>query len=650
MDLARVFRRHFPLLLALLCGALGVASLSQAWMRGTVEVQLDFPGGVPEGTRVFFAGSEDFVEKNSLSLPADAEGDVSILVPIGLHERIRIVPLAGSTASLCSLEVVATGRAPLSLEDYRVIDRRGVTSVSLHPGCVSAVPVAGESAPHVTIGLQSTEAWDAGARAWFGLAIAAFCIALVLGSAWLWGWRGWGVADRESRASTGGAGTSKLVPVYVVISLFFGTLYAVVTPPGAVTDEYAHVTKAAKMANGAFLGATGDQLFPNIFEMYGRFNGYLDPGVHFSGLQLVNQLRAPVPCQRTTADLPKGADSYSPTLYPVPAAAYVVSCATDQDLGTFLLLARVGNLLLATALIAFGIWATIRARWVLFVCALLPMSVYQMASVSADALYIAASLAWLGAVCGVIEERIPVRRATWILGLLALFLALSKPGAAWVLVAILFARQAYLRQAGTFTPAVLKYMLLPFVIHIGWVLYASSSAAPLPGVDPAANLARIADRPLEVVGLFFDTYVSTHGVWILKSTLGALGWLDVSLAKVSYLGLLFCLGATAVMGWPVPRPPAATVAAGWIFAAGAVAMLSLPLYLFWTVRDSTIIMGLQGRYFIPCLAFAFCFTAGSLPVGRYAAWVHRGLVVLVPAVVMAALTDGLLALLARYYP
>ncbi|MDR7194155.1 DUF2142 domain-containing protein [Luteimonas terrae] len=648
MNALSVIRRNWLLLLALLCVTLSVFSLDQAWSRGVTEVRLAFPGGVPEGTRVFFAGNEDFNDNNSLSLPADAQGDVSVLVPAGLVERIRVVPLAGSAASLCVLEVTGAGSGSLDLTDYRVIDRRDVRTVSSGPGCVSVAPIEGATDSHVTLGLQSGATLRGDYRYWLVLGVALFCTFLAMGIGWL--------RTRPMRA-TGHASHTRVMPsvpgpvlLYVAISLVFGTLYALVTPPGAVTDEYAHVAKAAKMANGAFLGATDDRLFPNIHAMYGRFDGYLDPSVHFSGMQLINQLQEPVPCHPTTADLPKGADGYSPTLYVMPAAAYAFSCATGQDLGVFLLLARLGNLLLATALIALGIWATVRARWVLFVCALLPMSIYQIASVSADALYIATSLAWLGAVCGVAEERIPVRRALWVLGPLAICLAFSKPGAAWVLIAIVFARPAWLRQVGSFIPAAVKYMLIPFAIHIAWVMYASSSATPLQGVDPAANLMRMIESPLEVIRLFVNTFVSTYGLWILKSMLAALGWLDVSLAKASYLGLLFCLAASVFMGRPALRAPLPTIAWGWVFAAGAVAMLSLPLYLFWSGESSVIIMGLQGRYFIPCAAFALCFSAGPFWAGRSANVVQRGLVVVVPAIMMLALGNGLFALIARYYP
>lgn len=647
MNVLSVIRRNWLLLLALLCVTLSVFSLVHAWSGGIAEVRLAFPGGVPEGTRVYFAGSGDFEENNSLSLPADAQGDVSVLVPAALVERIKVVPLAGSAASLCALEVKGAGSGSFDLTDYGVIDRRDVRTVS-GPGCVSVAPIAGATDSHVTVGLQPGAIWKDDSLYWLVLAVALFCTSLTLGAWWL----------RARPVSATGEVSLKSVifsiprPVmlYVAISLSFGALYAMVTPPGAVTDEYAHVAKAAKMANGAFLGTTDNRLFPNIHAMYGRFDGYLNPSVHFSGMQLINQLQEPVPCHSTTSNLPSGADSYSPTLYVMPAAAYAFSCATGQDLGVFLLLARLGNLLLATLLIALGIWATVRARWVLFVCALLPMSIYQIASVSADALYIATSLAWLGAVCGVIEERIPVRRALWILGPLALFLAFSKPGAAWVLIAIVFARPAYLRQAGSFIPAAVKYMLIPFAIHIAWVMYASSSATPLQGVDPAANLARMIESPLDVIRLFFNTFVSTYGLWIIKSMLAALGWLDVSLAKASYLGLLFCLAASVFMGRPAPRTPLSNIAWGWVFAAGAVAMLSLPLYLFWSGEGSVIIMGLQGRYFIPCAAFALCFSAGPLWSGRSADVIQRALVIIVPVIMMLALGNGLFALLARYYP
>src|SRR5687768_10945150 len=85
--------------------------------------------------------------------------------------------------------------------------------------------------------------------------------------------------ERRSRISRGSLdfarddtrGQSALV----AIALLAGLLYAVITPPDRVPDEYGHFVRAVAMAEGSF--------FPPV--------GYLSPGHHFpAGIWMFGQL------------------------------------------------------------------------------------------------------------------------------------------------------------------------------------------------------------------------------------------------------------------------------------------------------------------------------------------------------------------------
>lgn len=614
------------------------AGLKLAAERQSASVVVGFSDAPATGTQLFFARKDDFSERDSVIL-REAVRAWHIQVPADRLDTLRIDPPIGAGAVICSLDFTFADGEARSLQDYRVSGFHQMADIRHEDGCLNLVPLSGSEDPQVMLALSSPLPAHSGPILPVALGIVG--VLSLLGAILLV------LRSREALSAQPFAERvgGRLVEIYVLISLLAGFAYAVITPPGAVTDEYAHVTKAVKVSSGVLVGSTGDRAFPDVIGMYGVFNGYLDPSVHFSTSQLATQIGKPVPCNPTTAALPAGADSYAPHLYVAPAASYALSCALDLDTGSFLLLARLGNLLLATALIAIGLWSTRRARWALFVCALLPMTVYQVASVSADAMYLALSFAWIGAVCGLVEERIPVGRAMPILLPLALALAVSKPGAAWVLGAILFARPLYLRAMGTFLPTLLKLLVVPFVVHVLWVLYAAGGASPLEGVDPTANLARLRSEPLDVASVFMKTFLGSHGLWLSKSAMGVLGWLDVYLSGWSYLGLSLCLFASLWMGLDARRPAIWVSGIAVIFAAGAAVMLAIPLFIFWTYQSSTYVMGLQGRYFLPCIAFAACFLArGSSQHARSV------LSVLVPAAITFALADGLLALIARYYP
>lgn len=600
----------------------------------TVEVGFSEPAS-GTGTQLFFASSGEFSEASSAVLHGPVH-TWRMRVPIERTATLRLDPPSGGAVSICRLDVHGGSRV-LKLADYRIAGFHQIADLRTDGTCLVVTPLPESKDPQVLFELKEAApvADRTATGAWFVFGLM-FAVAAVVS------------VHRTSTVRTKGRLSERigaqLVPIYIGISLAFGALYAIITPPGAVPDEYAHVTKAVKISHGVLVGPTGDRLFPNIFEMYGEFNGYLDPNLRFSAVQLLSQIETPVPCEATTAALPHGADGYAPHLYAVPAAAYAFSCATKQDLGTFLLLARLGNLLLATTLVAIGIWPTMRARWALFVCALLPMTLFQLASVSIDSLYLGLSFAWVGAVCGVIEGRIPVRKAARVLGPLALALAISKPGSAWVLSAILFAAPTYLRAVGTFTPAALKFLVLPFAVHILWVLYAAGAAAPLEGVDPTANLARFSSEPLGTAKVFVQTFLGSHGLWLWKSSLGLLGWLDVHLSQWSYIGLTGCIFAACGMSLKDGVESRWVPWAALVFSVGAAVMLATPLFLFWTYPDSAVVMGLQGRYFLPCVAFAMCFSARQAGSG-----IRSLLSVCVPLVLMLALADGLVALIQRYY-
>ncbi|WP_158613423.1 DUF2142 domain-containing protein [Luteimonas sp. 100069] len=624
----------------------GFALASWGWAlyiaadQETASIEVEFGGSPVVGTQLFFAQANDFSERRSSTL-LEEKAVWRISVPVGQAETLRIDPPPGVAVSICRLNVDFSGASTRSLGDYRLAGLHHIQEVRQEGACLTVIPLADGNDPQVLLASANASEHAPSPDLISAVGVAVAGVLALLFAAWILCSREPAVA--ESFADRVGG---SLVAIYFLLSLLAGFAYAVVTPPGAVADEYAHVTKAVKVSSGVLVGATGDRLFPNIFEMYGAFNGYLDPGVHFSKPQLLAQLETPVPCAPTTAALPSGADSYAPHLYMAPAASYALSCAVGLDTGAFFLIGRLGNLLIATLLIALGLWATRRARWALFVCALLPMTVYQVASLSADSLYIALSFAWIGVICGLIEGRIPIAKAKWFLAPLALALAISKPGAAWVLVALLFTRPLYLRETGRFWPTGVLLLVLPLLAHLLWVIYAGGSAAPLDGVDPAANIQRLHSDPLGAAAVFGQTFFGPHGVWIWKSALGVLGWLDVYLSSFTYLGLSLCLLASLWMGLDGSRClPTWVSGAAVLFSGGAALMLALPLFIFWTFHESNVVMGLQGRYFLPCIAFAACFLARG---GDQR--VRACLSVVVPLVLMYALVDGLFALITRYYP
>lgn len=610
------------------------------------HLQVTITGEASARHQVYFGASPSFSESKSSLVRAAPSGTANYalrLTPVELR-YLRVDLGTDQPARLCQLDITSGTQQLAALEDFNVLRTKQLAGVEQERGCIRIRPERGALDPYaVFVAPDAVQAWTPPVRR-SGLTGVLAAALLGVAAVMLL------LATRHQALTTVLERTSDVVHrflpgIYLAAALVFGAAYVAVTPPGAVPDEIAHATKTVKVAAGALMGGTGDRHFPNPYHMYGEFNGFRNPATRFTPSQLAHRTAAPVLCEPTTSSLPKGADSYGPHLYLAPAAMYAAACAVEGSFGSFLWSARAGNLLLSALLTAAGIWFSHRARWPLFVIALMPMTIYQVASISADSLYFGLCFAWVGLLCGLAEGKVPVARAGPVLMLLALLLAFSKPGGAWVLSGVLFLRSAFIASYGRFWPALITFMVVPLGMHVLWVLGAGGDAVPLAGVDPEYNLAQIWRDPLHVADLFLTAFSGTHGIGLARSMIGQLGWLDVPLPGWGYGAVCTALAASLLLAREGRKPPVTTRALAIGFALGSLVMLAIPLYLFWTPPDAVRVGGLQGRYFIPSLAFAGVWLTVSAP-----ARIQAPIILLLPAAMALPLLQGLLAVAMRYYP
>ena len=429
-----------------------------------------------------------------------------------------------------------------------------------------------------------------------------------------------------------------------VLLFGFGIAYLALTPPGAVADEEGHLAKILRVAHGVPMGSSGDMLLPDTRRMYGPFTNYPENKAPFAAAEVRRQAQAALVCAPTTSQLSRGADGYSPLPYLLPAALYRIGCASGYSFGWFLYVARAMNLLLCIALATWGIAIASRGKVGLALVALLPMSLFQMASLSADAMVIALSLAWLGLVSAIASgTRRPENseRALW---LMSLAVALLKPGSAWILAALLLCRPAYSASGRSFAVAAAKFVAFPLLIHVFLTLQAAGQAPVLAGVDPKANIALLANDPLAVLGMIYTTLVG-RASWLSETLVGLLGWLDVPLSQWAYsvAGVLFI--ASLAGNEPAPlRLAWYARASALVMASGSFVLLALPLFLYWTTTASPHVQGLQGRYFLPTAAFLLMWWSIASPPAL------RGWLALLVMVGAAAINaDGVHQVYQAYY-
>ena len=109
------------------------------------------------------------------------------------------------------------------------------------------------------------------------------------------------------------------------------------------------------------------------------------------------------------------------------------------------------------------------------------------------------------------------------------------------------------------------------------------------------------------------------------------------LRQMKKLNVLLMKG-DAVRDLPMFTKPVAL-----LLGLGAVLIPVAPMYLYWTTQSAEAVQGLQGRYFIPMLAFVACWVAWRAASVRFAVALFSFLVLLVINV------TAIYHLVARYY-
>ena len=343
------------------------------------------------------------------------------------------------------------------------------------------------------------------------------------------------------------------------------------------------------------------------------------------------------------------AAAYPPVPYLLSALAFLSTSGLGLGVAWGILLARVLNALAATILTSLAIRAIPFGKWVLFWAALLPMTMFQCASVSADSLSNAISFVWVALVLRAATREGPIgRREGALLWTVALLLALVKSG--YVLLAFLCLGIPRTRFASTAAAWFFRGGLpaVALAVQVLWIsgTHEASATVPPAGVDPVAQLSFLTSHPTAYASILLRS-VREQGIWLLKGVLGIFGYLDTYLPMTVY-ALLLATGLAAALAGSAAAP----FSTRWRRGLGLLALasvvlvaLTLPFYLTWTPVGSPVFAGVQGRYFLPAVLLALLGANGTLPDARWSRFA--------PAVVAAAMTIslsvGAAVLIRRYH-
>ncbi len=440
-----------------------------------------------------------------------------------------------------------------------------------------------------------------------------------------------------------------------VFGLLFGGSLVFLTPPYSVPDEQTHFYRAYHCSQGKLYaskrgGATGDDLPSSLTKTFVAITDQAENDEQFmiSWAKIDKASRIALDPQRRQFTVFSNTALYTPVPYlPISAVIWVTHFWEPTPLA-MLYMARVANLIVYLLLAAAAVRLMPIHKWTLALVALIPMSVYLAASLSADAMTLGLSLLVIAMPLNLAmgSER-PSRRSLMMLGLLLVLLALSKQ--AYMGLALLF----FVIPGKKFSSPGRRWLIaaifigMPLVIDAAWTYSLRGLYVPMRScVDPQAQLRWIFGHPWSYTAAMFKAIYHLDSYSLM---IGVFGWMGPHLPPWIRQTYWAALGITALLdgGKPLPLSFRAKVVAFGVYVFTASAMATF-VYLSWECVGVKSIRGIQPRYFLPIVPLLLLLPRGGAKLAS-----SRFALAVVPVIAMSitVLAAGATwwTLIKRYY-
>jgi len=396
----------------------------------------------------------------------------------------------------------------------------------------------------------------------------------------------------------------RLEYVFLVIALAWGVAQVFIVPPLQVPDEGDHWFRAWALTDGQLTADRQGMItlpasFARTADLYSRLVGVgvlpvsLQGQAGFSGYE--DLFNSPGPSG--TVRVASRVLSYGPVGYLPQAMGVGLGRLVGAPPLTCFYLARLGNLFAAVALFFFAIRLAPFGKQLFVLLALLPMTMFELASVSCDALTISGAMFFTSLLLWA-SRRATLRRVDVALVLAASALLLNvKPGYWALVLLVLLIRPAQLGGRTRYMAFVAANALVVVGVFLVVFLLTAIDARVQAVGGPQAQLLFILHQPLGFLGIVWSNLQNNLLRWTLES-IGVLGWFTIALPPVSYLlvlvgGLGFFIRMTEEVGLQPWRR-------ALLAAVGVAAFLTMAVALYAFLEPTgSVQVSFQGRYLAP---------------------------------------------------
>ncbi len=466
---------------------------------------------------------------------------------------------------------------------------------------------------------------------------------------------------------------SRLAGLFFKLAIIFGLIFILIEPPFTCPDENFHFLNVCRISRGGLFasvedGAAGCYISKEEAEFIDGFAKYNYSDLNEEDVAEPERFSYHIMYKlstlensndtvfRQTDHATKNPIAYIPAAVVVAIFRLFFSKISPYNI---LLIAKITNLFIYAFLGRLAIKKTGAFAQTMFLLLLLPMSIFQAASVSYDAILLPCSVLLFALATRFICTDAKIEKADIVLAGITVAGIVSVKIAYAPLLLVLFAipfkkfetRKKYLTCLSIMAGIGVACCILPSIINSVIMRDVPETVTELQALQNEYFSSHIWKFPIIVINTLF-----ARGGFYLKSFFGVLGWLDTAFPIPFTVLLVMVFAFSAVVDICSSKCKVSLLAR--LLSIGGVAVFFVgtvyAMYLTWNpvlgIIGGNIAEGIQGRYFIPVILFAFFACSNSLlnkvRIGEKLVSVREKTVELT---VYAALSLTAVLLLVRYW-
>ncbi|RLB74052.1 MAG: hypothetical protein DRH03_02235 [Deltaproteobacteria bacterium] len=439
--------------------------------------------------------------------------------------------------------------------------------------------------------------------------------------------------------------------LFLLIGGFFGLVMLVLTPPFQVPDEHDHFFRAVMISSGQFVAKSypfSEELKKKVPKKYLKGKGGIVPvSIPYTTRNVNHKLPFHPENKQQFSDLKKmlalplhmkgmpevfintSAGGYAPPLYLPAALTIAVGKSFNLSALWLMYLGRLANLMVFLSLIYWTLRITPTGKPVIFLLALMPMTLFLAPSLSIDGLIIASSILLTATLMDLAQnDQQPTNYRDWFIVPITLtILTLGKVVYCPLILLFFLSPKALFSSDRSRLFLFTSSLVLAAGCYIIWHWLTNNAGTAsvtnipfdytsfqakdqlMPLLNSKKQLQFLQHHPSSIFTILIRT-LQDQGLYYIESFIGLLGWLDTKLPFLIYISFPFALIASALDSKTLKNhvlTEKVLFALIWIISTSAIL---IGFYLLSTPVSNAIIGGIQGRYFIPiALPFLLLFCA-----------------------------------------